>query len=286
MDRHVCTPGHHCARTHQCLTTRLFQTLVSLLFLWGVISSAWAQAEDFPSRFEAATQAAQSGDYQTALERLEALKTDFPDHLAVRNNLAATLMQLEQYDRAQQELEAALAEIPQVRVLRENLAQVYAYQSQQAYQAVFDTELRQPDPKWELSAQTEMQTVENRTLHQLEQAMQTVVNRTESWRKAWAGQNLQAYLNFYVSDFLPDDHKTHQAWVANREASLSRPEFIRITLSDIQAIPLGHQSIQVSFDQAYQSDFFRDQVRKKLIWHLQENGQWRIALEEVINVSQ
>jgi tetratricopeptide (TPR) repeat protein len=268
------------------LTAWFFQTLISLLLLGGVISSAWAQDADFSSRFEAATQSAQSGDYQTALERLEALKADFPEHLAVRNNLAATLMQLEQYDRAQQELEAALADIPQIRVLRENLAQVYAYQSQQAYQAVFETELRQPEPKWDLSAQSEMQTVENRTLHQLEQAMQTVVNRTESWRKSWAGQELQAYLDFYISDFLPDDHKTHQAWVANRQASLSRPEFIRITLSDIQAIPLGQQAIQVSFDQAYQSDFFRDQVRKKLIWHLQEDGQWRIALEDVINVSQ
>ncbi|KUJ71756.1 hypothetical protein AVO41_04610 [Thiomicrospira sp. WB1] len=254
----------------------------------GVSLSSWAETDKgagFAERFEAATQASQSGQYQDALERLRALKADFPNDLAVRNNLAATLMHLRQYEQAQQELEAALAQIPQVKVLRDNLNQIYAYQSQQAYQAVFDTEVKQPDPKWDLSAQADLQTTEERRLRQTEQAMQTVINQTEAWREAWSDQALKAYLAFYVEDFLPDDHKSHQAWVANRQASLSRPEFIRIRLSEMRAIPLGPNTIEVTFNQAYQSDFFQDKVRKKLIWHQQTDQSWRIALEEVINVS-
>ena len=253
-----------------------------VVFLWGALGvlsvlmgtpSAQAQspkeATNFEQVFASAMTAAQSGDYEHALTLWQALKKDHPDHLEVRNNLAATHIALEQYAQAQKLLEATLAEIPQIERLRANLTALYAYQAQNAYQKVFDTQPKPPEPQWSTAAQATLKT-DPQWADARQKKLQTVVNLTEQWRGAWAAQSVSAYIDWYQANYVPPDQAGHAAWVQDRQASLTRPEFIEITLTDIEAMALGPNTMQVTFTQAYRSDFYQDRVKKKLVWRLYE----------------
>jgi len=266
----------------------LVVSLMSVLVVLGLISGmSVAQAQppedtkNFSQAFESAMAAVQSGDYEQALALWQALKKDHPDHLEVRNNLAATYMALEQYDQAQKLLEATLAEIPQIERLRANLTALHAFQAQNAYQKVFDTQPKPPEPQWAMAAQATLKT-NPQWADARKKKLQTVVNLTEQWRGAWAAQSVSAYTDWYQANYAPPDQTDHASWMQNRQASLTRPKFIDITLTDIEAVALGSNTMQVTFTQAYRSDFYQDKVKKKLVWRQNEKDQWRIAVEEVL----
>ncbi len=97
----------------------------------------------------------------------------------------------------------------------------------------------------------------------------------------WVEQEVSRYLDYYSPDYTSDNYNNHQAWAKSRDRSLTRPSYIRIQLDDVQVVPLTPQTIQVTFWQAYESNTFKDRVRKKLVWQNQ-NDQWKIVQENVL----
>lgn len=110
------------------------------------------------------------------------------------------------------------------------------------------------------------------------QEMQAIL---QAWAKAWADQNVQAYLGFYSDSFVPGGGQAHDAWREQRKIRVSAPPFINIVLSDVAVEKTEQDAVQVRFSQHYRSNVINDQVRKELLFH-KENGQWRIVRERLL----
>ena len=66
-----------------------------------------------------------------------------------------------------------------------------------------------------------------------------------------------------------------------RRQRIERPRSIVVEIGNARTVELGPERVSVSFDQAYTSDTYSDQVRKTqvLVW---QEGAWKIAEERAI----
>lgn len=238
----------------------------------------------YKSAFDAASQLSQStkeSDLLAAETKWRSLVEKYPDDLSVRNNLAVTQMKLKKFDVAQKTLETALSQDAKIAVIMDNLNELYAYQAQQAYRKVYkEVAVNIPNGQWLTAQATDVKTPDEAKLAQIQQKLQQVLNNVENWRLAWSQQNVSAYLGFYESNFSSDQFEKPAEWRASRKYSLSRPEFIKVDLSDIQAFLLDEHTVEVVFQQRYTSNTFQDNVKKILVWR-QQNNQWQIVQERV-----
>ena len=99
-----------------------------------------------------------------------------------------------------------------------------------------------------------------------------------SWAQAWSEQRVEDYLGAYASGFLPPDGMTRQEWEALRRERVQRPPSIRITVSELEAEPLGEDHMTVRFQQRYETPTYQDEVTKTLdlVW---ERDGWKIVQE-------
>ncbi|SDB44791.1 TPR repeat-containing protein [Desulfonatronum thiosulfatophilum] len=110
---------------------------------------------------------------------------------------------------------------------------------------------------------------------------ETVTQVVQDWAKAWASQNVQAYLSFYSDEFKPERGLSLAQWREQRRTRVAAPPFIHVTLSNIIVTVLDENSVQVRFTQRYRSNVVNDQVLKELQMR-KENGQWRIVRERLL----
>ncbi|WP_319380086.1 hypothetical protein [Thiomicrorhabdus sp.] len=101
----------------------------------------------------------------------------------------------------------------------------------------------------------------------------------ESWRQAWASQDVDRYLSFYDrEEFVPKNGMAYSEWERSRQRILKRPKFIRIYLDDIRVEEVSSDERKVTFSQRYQSDRFKDSMHKTLVWKAKQ-GDWKIVSE-------
>ena len=215
-------------------------------------------------------------------EQWQLLLADYPADKAVANNYAVFLMSINQYSDAQIVLEKALRYEASTKLLSENLNKVYAFQAQQAYQGVFDeTNLTIPQGQWSTIQQKINKNLSLARVTALNNSMEKVANQIENWRASWADQNSNLYLSFYKNDFLGKGFKSHKSWRATREYSLKNPKFIKIVISNVTLFPMSETLIRAEFFQNYQSNRFKDTIKKSLTWQLLQ-GEWKIVNESII----
>lgn len=100
----------------------------------------------------------------------------------------------------------------------------------------------------------------------------------QRWAAAWARQDVDGYLSFYSARFEPAQGIGLKQWQAQRRARITKPEKIEVKVSRVEIVAHDDDRAQVSFDQAYQANHYRDRVRKTL--DLQgEDGKWKIVRE-------
>ncbi len=99
-----------------------------------------------------------------------------------------------------------------------------------------------------------------------------------AWANAWSGQQVDGYLAAYSGAFRPPDGAARADWEARRRERLLAPRRIAVSIGPLDSRQPGPDRLEVSFDQAYESDTYSDQVRKTLtlVW---EDGGWKIAAE-------
>lgn len=278
---------------HRCLCFKgkNLKSKVSFISVIGFLSffvSFTIQADNssYQSDFEVASTLSQSqteADLNEAEQKWKVLLEAYPNDLAAANNLAVTQMKQKKYDEAQKELEAALNADPKIAVILENLNQIYAYQAQLAYQSVFKTsEMKEPKGQWIALSSEQIKTPDQAKLEKLEQELKKVVNLVENWRAAWAGQDYDGYVQFYANDFVTEQYDSHKTWLAGRKYSVTQPDFIKVSLNDIEVLPFADNLIEVSFNQTYESNRFKDTVKKQLIWQNKKAG-WKIVKERVVH---
>jgi tetratricopeptide (TPR) repeat protein len=99
------------------------------------------------------------------------------------------------------------------------------------------------------------------------------------WSVSWSKQEIEKYLSFYAEDFTPEDNRSLEEWRQYRRQRLTVPGGIQIVISDLVVELLGSDHAQATFTQVYQSNTYRDRVKKTMLLKL-ENNNWRITQEK------
>ncbi|MGK0297687.1 MAG: hypothetical protein ACI9XC_001303 [Gammaproteobacteria bacterium] len=99
------------------------------------------------------------------------------------------------------------------------------------------------------------------------------------WSVSWSTKDVEKYLSFYANDFTPEDNRSLEEWRQYRRQRLNVPGDIQIIISDLVVEMLGLDYAQATFTQVYQSNVYRDRVKKTMLLKL-ENDNWRITQEK------
>lgn len=105
----------------------------------------------------------------------------------------------------------------------------------------------------------------------------------QAWAKAWRSKNPNDYIAAYTPSYRPNAKLSHSAWVEQRKQRLTKPKFINVQLANIQVEILRENLAEVKFEQRYQSDTYRDAVKKRVLMVSTDKG-WRISLEKTLGV--
>ena len=111
---------------------------------------------------------------------------------------------------------------------------------------------------------------------------QALLKAIENWRKAWASQDVDAYLNFYSKKFFNSDGG-FEKW-ANYKRNIQVSKYkVSIHINDVSmfAYPATKQKvIVVNFEQNFKSSSLQNSMRKRQYWMF-DNNQWKIIYEGV-----
>ncbi len=106
-----------------------------------------------------------------------------------------------------------------------------------------------------------------------------VMMMLEGWRKAWENQNIDRYLSFYSSHFVPEKRfGSRNNWEKRKRALIGSKKYIHINLSDFELISATDRRIELRFKQRYESDTFRDEKMKSMVLE-REGENWKIVRE-------
>lgn len=273
-----------------------FLTSWFLLFLFVVnVSTVQAniphkdQLQSQAEQFQKGLQQAQNNQLDQALKTWKSLSESgelIPElKRALENNIAVILIQQQHYDEAKKRLDSALKSDAQVATTLENLNKLYAYDAQKAYQKIFKkTSVTRPTAELLYFDVKTAQMPSANVITDLNDAgaITLVRNRTEQWRQAWTNQDIDHYLSFYdKQEFIPKNGMSFQSWEKSRHRSLKGPKYIKIFVDNPVVSLLSENMVRVNFYQRYESDRFKDDINKVLLWK-KRNGQWNIVQEVVI----
>lgn len=111
---------------------------------------------------------------------------------------------------------------------------------------------------------------------------QQLITTLEGWAAAWSGKAPELYLSFYDKAFSPPG-TARTNWEAQRRERITEPQWIKVSLSDFNVKPIQAERARVRFVQEYQSDGYRDRIRKEIVMQNTVDG-WRIIAERKIAV--
>jgi tetratricopeptide (TPR) repeat protein len=104
-----------------------------------------------------------------------------------------------------------------------------------------------------------------------------------NWASAWSNKNHQGYIAAYTDMYRPNAKLSHSQWVEQRQQRITKPNFIRVSVSQINVKLLRDNLAEAHFEQRYQSDTYKDAVRKRMVL-VKSDGQWKISLEKSLGL--
>lgn len=110
------------------------------------------------------------------------------------------------------------------------------------------------------------------------QLVKEAIAHVNQWAGAWAAQDVDGYINAYETGYQPSTNMSHNAWRDQRNDRLTKPTFIKVTLSDLQTRLTDKATAQVTFNQRYESNTYKDSTTKQLTLKRVGSG-WRITDE-------
>ena len=101
----------------------------------------------------------------------------------------------------------------------------------------------------------------------------------DTWHKAWAGQDWDAYIGSYLQNTTPYGVKMDlDEWRAFRKERLLKPQWIKLTLGEPILTRLDSHWYRIEFYQRFEKPGYADETTKRLELTLTSSG-WRIASE-------
>jgi hypothetical protein len=94
--------------------------------------------------------------------------------------------------------------------------------------------------------------------------------------------DINQYVNFYATDFKPEDGVTYELWVTQRRSRIASSRDVEVKLTEIQVIPSFDEPdvFETTFIQHFKSKNYRERSRKILTWKAKSNGTWQIIREQ------
>jgi hypothetical protein len=112
-----------------------------------------------------------------------------------------------------------------------------------------------------------------------QQTREEVQAAIDLWAAAWSDQNIDQYLAAYSAEFDVPGRQSRRQWEGLRRSRLSRPSRIEIRLVYDSFEVVAPNTVQVDFNQVYDSNLFSDKTDKRLLLK-KEAAIWRIINEE------
>ncbi len=128
-------------------------------------------------------------------------------------------------------------------------------------------------------AENSMNTLEEEKVTVSSTNKQFIIDSVNQWANAWSAQDVDKYLAAYANEFIPTKGLTKKRWEKIRIERLLAPGFIKITLSNLKISMRGENYTKVNFMQTYQSDSYKDRIKKELLLE-KINGEWLIIKEK------
>ncbi len=101
----------------------------------------------------------------------------------------------------------------------------------------------------------------------------------DAWALAWSQRDVQAYLAFYGTGFVPEGGVTRAAWEKARRAAIERRKRILVTVSDLQIEAVAPERAVARYTQDYAADGYRETGTPKRLVLAREGNAWRIVAE-------
>lgn len=274
-----------------CLVATLVCALTNVAFA--------QQSNPLDNLLESSSDMLQQNQIEAAIALLESGATEYADSIEVRNNLAIAYLGADRYDEAVALLQSLSQQDRELPIIQHNLAEVegsnrgqdpvdpiifierapvdepeVAAEAQQPAESRVETNSAEPPP-----VQTQLNAV-------LIPASETptvadIRNMVEAWAAAWSSKSYREYISFYANDFQPRD-RSYADWLAFREEMVTKPGPISLQLENFD-ISVYSYEIRARFDQDYDSDDYRDDIRKLLVID-RRDGFWKIVREATLEV--
>jgi hypothetical protein len=110
-----------------------------------------------------------------------------------------------------------------------------------------------------------------------------VESTVRDWAAAWSDRDVERYLTFYATQFVPAKGMSRNAWEAERRRRILGKTRIAVVVDDLTVQTLDDQRAKVTFAQSYEADEYRESRVPKTLDLVREGGSWRIALEVSAN---
>ena len=107
----------------------------------------------------------------------------------------------------------------------------------------------------------------------------TLNKKIDEWRSDWESRDINRYLKHYSSKFKTNDQTLEQYAQQKRQVNAGK-EWIKVKLSNVSMFrnPGAEDMVLVTFEQDYQSNNLKNQMKKRQYW-VNEDGSWKIIFE-------
>ncbi len=255
--------------------------------------------DDYQALFMKARTLDKSGNSVAASGIYQKLIDKYPSQPEAYNNLAAIYSRQGKYKQAQELLEQAMRTHTSYQAVYENLSHIYVEMARSSYGKAL-----QLDADQGTIALKELQTARvsdsaasfsvsekpiNKpvsvakpvTTSAPDPVTDEIITTLQGWAAAWSEQATDLYLVFYADDFSPDG-MSRRTWEQERRLRLTKPDWIRIGLSDFRVNKLSGQEARVELIQDYRASNYQDKTRKIMRMRQTPDG-WRIVSEKSIS---
>lgn len=289
--------------------TRMFKLmfyrylLLGLSLFFAAITIVPA-ADDIAGQFSRAEQLGQQGKLGEAMAIYRELIKQHPQLPEAYNNLAALYLQQKKPQQAKEILEQGIRAHKGYAALYDNLVAINVAMAREAYSKALQLDSKpgeiriaalNPAPqqntnktpakvapekvKTEVKEENIIADIARSAAETREAHIPEVNDTLQAWATAWSAQAVDLYLSFYDEKYRPANGQSRAGWEKTRRYRLTKPKWIKVSLSDIKIQPLSADIVDVNFRQVYESNSFTDNSYKKMRLHKTEDG-WRILSEQ------
>lgn len=269
--------------------------------------------QDAEARFTKGVALVKLNRSKDAIRVFADLTRDYPQLPEPYNNLAVLYAAQGDYEKARDALQAAIAKHPSYATAHENLGDIYAALAAASYSKAATLDTADQSARHKLAVINQLDTdlpapaaVPAATAMSAPAAAATpavaaapapaataptepksdataardaaALAQVQAWAKAWASQDVDAYLAMYAPDFTPEGGISRETWEAQRRDRISTPKKITVQVINPKASDIEDGAVRVSFNQAYASDSFSDNV-SKVLELIPLDGSWKIVRE-------